>query len=299
MKVELISILLISIILDRVFGEPPDSIHPTVYIGSLITFLDKHIRSGILVFMIVSFGSSFLAFFILGFFSGNVLLLFSSLILKITYSWRGMKDYTLPIAKALERNDLASARKGIPFIAGRDPTNLSEQEIASTTVESIAESSVDGVISPLFYFLFFSFIDIQIGIASAVFYRAANTLDSMLGQPSNPKGRFPAKFDEILNFIPSRVGAFFLLLSGVLLKGNFKQGLKTFKSERNKTPSKNSGQTISAMAGLISVKLEKRGAYSIGVENEILSTQHIYAALKIFNLQVILFIVLMVMFWIF
>src|SRR3972149_1387836 len=205
MKDELIIVFAIAVAFDRLLGEPPDAVHPTVFIGKAISFLDRRIPNGALIFLAVTFSFPLLAFSLLHFLEGAVKLFAGALILKTCFSWRGLRDYTLPIAKAVEKEDLEGARKALPFIAGRDPAKLEVQGILSTAVESIAESSVDSVISPFLYFFAFSFISLEAGLAAAVFYRAANTLDSMLGLPENPKGRLSAKVDELLNLLPARI----------------------------------------------------------------------------------------------
>jgi adenosylcobinamide-phosphate synthase len=298
MESELILVLVLSLALDRVVGEPPDAWHPTVYMGKLIEFLDKRIRSGALIFIATTIPFSLAAYTAVRLTNGYFGLLIATIILKITFSWRGLRDYTVPIAKSIEKGDIPKARVHIPFIAGRDPENLDSEAILSTSVESIAESSVDSVISPLFFFAAFSYFSLEAGITAAVFYRGANTLDSMLGQPKNPKGRFPAKADEILNLFPARIGAVLLLLSSAILRKHVKWGIKIFARDRNNTTSRNAGQTMSAMAGVLQVQLFKEGEYIIGDPIDALSPRHIYEALRIVDIQVMLFTTLMVIMWI-
>jgi adenosylcobinamide-phosphate synthase len=298
MESELILVLIFSLTLDRVVGEPPDAWHPTVYMGKWIEFLERHFGSGALVLIATVVPFSLAAYMAVHLTSGYFGLAIAAVILKITFSWRGLRDYNLPIASAMERGDMPKAREHIPYIAGRYPGNLDEDGVLSTSVESIAESSVDSVISPLFFFAAFSTFNLGAGIAAAVFYRGVNTLDSMLGIPGNPKGRFPAKTDEILNLLPARIGALLLLLSGIILRKPFKTGINVFRRDRNNTASRNAGQTMSAVAGVLGVRLEKKGHYIIGDPDEELSPRHIYEALKIVDLQVLLFAALLVVSWI-
>ncbi len=298
MESELITVLVLSLVLDRVAGEPPDVWHPTVYMGKLIDLLDKRIRRSSLIFIATAIPFSLVAYTLVHLTNGYFGLLITAMILKITFSWRGLRDYTVPIANSIEKGDIGKARVQIPFIAGRDPENLDSEAILSTSVESIAESSVDSVISPLFFFALFSNFSLEAGIAAAVFYRGANTLDSMLGQPKNPKGRIPAKADEILNLVPARIGAALLLFSSAILRKKAKMGIKIFTRDRNNTKSKNAGQTMSAMAGVLQVQLFKEGEYTIGDPIDALSPRHIYEALRIVDIQVMLFTTLLVILWI-
>jgi adenosylcobinamide-phosphate synthase len=266
--------------------------------GRFIDYLDKRIGSGTLILIATAIPFSIFAYVAVHLTSGYFGLAIAALILKITFSWRGLRDYTIPIAKSIAKGDLESAKASIPFIAGRNPEKLDSDGILSTSIESVAESSVDGVISPLFYFVAFSCFSLEAGVSAAVFYRVINTLDSMMGQPNNSKGRIPAKTDEILNFIPARIGAILLLTSSAILRKPANNGINIFKRDRNKTASKNAGQTMSAMAGVLQVRLFKEGAYTLGDPTSALSPRHIYQALRIVDVQVMLFSTLMVILWI-
>jgi adenosylcobinamide-phosphate synthase len=295
---EFIFVTFLALTLDRLFGEPPDSLHPTVFMGNVIDFMDRHISNGVIIFFSVTILSSITGYLIVQSFEGILHLLAGAIVLKTAFSWRGLRDYITPIAKALDKDDVDRAKKMVPFIAGRDPVRLNKEGIVSTAVESIAESSVDGIISPLFYFFIFSFYGLDIGVSAAVFYRAANTLDSMLGVLSNSKGATSARIDELLNFIPARIGAVLILTSSIFLKKQSKNGLSIFWRDRNKTKSKNAGQTMSVMAGVLGVRLRKEEAYLIGDSDVKLSTVHIYDALKIVDVQILVFAIMMVVSWI-
>lgn len=107
--------------------------------------------------------------------------------------------------------DLVKVRARLSWIVGRDTDNLSEADIVRGTVETIAENTTDGIISPLFYFMLF-------GPVGAALYRAGNTMDSMLGYKDDRYlyfGRIAARLDDILNYIPARIT--FLLLQQVLI----------------------------------------------------------------------------------
>jgi len=297
MKSELIFVLLLALVLDRALGEPPDAWHPTVFMGRVIDFLDRRLGSGAVVLLTASIGFTAVTYEILSLAEGMLLLAVSAVILKTTFSWRGLQDYTTPIANAVAAGDIAGARKYIPFIAGRNPAALSEKELVSTTVESIAESSVDSMISPLLFYAVFSTLSLEAGVSAAVCYRVVNTMDSMLGRPENPKGLVPAKTDEAFNFIPARLGAVLLLVSGWMLRFPVGNGLRIFKRDRNTTASRNAGQTISAMAGLLRVELEKQGSYKLGDPMVEFGARHIYEALRIVDLQIMILAALMVIFW--
>ena len=298
MKSELIFVLVLALVLDRALGEPPDTWHPTVFMGRVIDFLDRRIGSGALILLVSTIGFTLFSYAILSLAGGVFKFAAAAVILKMTFSWRGLRDYTTPLADAVERGDLEGARTWVPFSAGRNPTGLDTAGLVSTAVESIAESSVDSVVAPLLFFGAFSALSLEAGVTAAVFYRVVNTLDSMLGRPDNPKGFVPAKTDEALNLVPARLGAVLLLFSGALLRLPVGRGLRIFKRDRNKTASRNAGQTIAAMAGIVGVMLEKSGSYRLGDPLAELKPRHIYEALRIVDLQIVTLTALMVIYWI-
>lgn len=290
--------LILAVLLDRLFGEPPDKWHPTVWIGNFIAYLDKRISSGLLILIVTTGIFTIPAILLIELTPSPWNLVAAALVLTTTFSWRGLSDYTMPIKDALDDKDLIRSRSLLPYIAGRDPSKLDEKEITSAVVESIAESSVDSVIAPFFFFLLMSISGLSLGIGAAVLYRALNTMDSMLARPGNPKGWAIAKADEILNLVPARLGAIAMLLAGLFLGRDFKRGLHIFRRDRNMTKSRNGGQTMSAMAGLLGVELIKKGGYLLGSGMASPAPWHIKEALRIVNLQIILFTIFMVIPWI-
>jgi len=201
-----------------------------------------------------------------------------------------MKEHAIVVAEALERGDLAKARKLVARIVSRDTSNLDEEHVISAAVESVAESTVDGFSSPLFYFSIF-------GVVGAFVYRVINTLDSMVGYRDKHYlyfGWFSALMDTITNFVPARITSYLMVLSSVFTGGNWKYTYKVFRRYRSKTESLNSGWPIAAMAGVLKVRLEKPGVYSIGEELRKLSTESIHQALRVMQVTILLFVTLVV-----
>ncbi len=164
---------------------------------------------------------------------------------------KDLRDSTIKIYKALEKQDIKLARFYLSYVVGRDTENLSEEEIVRGTVETIAEGFADGVVAPVFYFLLG-------GNVLSWIYKAVNTLDSMVGYNFSPYkyyGRFSAKVDDIFNFIPSRIAALLILLWGLITGKNFLKGLKIFLRDRKNHPSPNGGNPESAMAGILGVRI--------------------------------------------
>ena len=208
-----------------------------------------------------------------------VILIYASLSIK------DLKVQSMKVCEALEKGQLDEARKNLSFIVGRDTENLEEKEIIRATVETIAENIPDGIIAPLFY----AFLG---GAPAALAYKAASTLDSMVGYKNEKYKEFgwaSAKIDDCLNFIPARLSAVLLPLAswfaGLDMRGSFKTALR----DGRKNPSPNSGIPEAAMAGALGVRLGGMNYYHsvptpkpfIGDEKKSLTLEHIRASIRV------------------
>ncbi len=247
---EEIYLLILAVLLDRIFREPPTFAHPVVWFGKLIAIFQrlflKMERSGAIVH------------FLLGFALGAMLILFAIFLAKIPlpqplqFLWHLYLLFSsISIWSMVEHAENCIKKDFDPAevqkIVSRDTSRLSDFQLRSAVIESTAENFVDGVFAPLFYFSIF-------GIVGAIVYRAINTADAMIGYRGRYEyfGKFVARLDDALNFIPARLS---LLFFEILRRGSFAYGLK------NKV--KFNGCTISAMSYVLGVKLEKPGYYSL------------------------------------
>ena len=303
--IESILIFALAFILDVVFGEYPDRIHPTIGIGKLISFFGykaKHPNPKIektngalmalIIMLVVTLPVYALLFAVRMLPYGEIFyILIGALLFKATFSISGMGQYTKPIAKALKNNDLAEARKWLPYIVRRDPNTLDERKIISAAVESIAESTTDGITAPFFFFALF-------GVPGAFAYRVINTLDSMVGYKNERYkniGWFSAKLDTISNYIPARVTAYLMVASAYLLRQDAVEAWRILQRDKHKTASPNAGFTISAMAGALKIQLEKQGHYKLGDDHGTISPDDISKALEIMTLTAAIFGVVLVL----
>ena len=291
-------IFALAFLIDMVFGEYPDRIHPTIGIGKLITYLKpktKHPNSlvekangvlmALIIMIIVALPVFLLLFWLRTLPYGEILyIIVGAILFKATFAIRGMGQYTLPISKALKQNDLAGARKWLPYIVRRDPNSLNERQIISAAVESIAESTTDGITAPFFFYALF-------GVPGAFAYRVINTLDSMVGYKNaefRNIGWFSAKMDTITNYIPARITAYLMVAAAFVLHEDWRESYRILQRDKHKTSSPNAGYTISAMAGALNTRLEKQGYYALGDDHGI-SHQHIPKALRIMTVTAALF----------
>jgi adenosylcobinamide-phosphate synthase len=179
---------------------------------------------------------------------------------------------------------LDKARRMLHYIVRRDPTKLSGRQIISATVESVAESTTDGVTSPFFYFALF-------GVPGAFAFRTVSTLDSMLGYRDREHvniGWFSASLDTVVNYVPARLTAVLMVVAVFLLGGNWRQSWRVLRRDRGNMASVNAGWTIGVMAGALGVRLEKPGCYALG-DGEGIEPGDVLKALRVMELTAVLF----------
>ncbi len=300
--VDSLLIFTLAFLIDIVFGELPDRIHPTVWIGKTIDYFKPKFKSAnprtekingiilcLLVILLVAVPIYLLLLGIQQFLGWIPYIIVSAFLFKTTFALKCMKQYTVPIAEALKSGDFDKARRGLYYVVRRDPTKLSENQIASAAVESIAESTTDGITTPFFFFALF-------GVPGAFAFRVVNTLDSMVGYKDDEHrniGWFSASLDTITNYVPARLTAILMVVAAALLGENWQESWRILQRDKTKTNSLNAGWTMSAMAGALGVQLEKSGHYALGDKGDV-SPEHIRRALRIMELTAVLFGVVVV-----
>lgn len=168
-----------------------------------------------------------------------------------TIAARNLLDETGSVLGALENGEIEIARLRLARIVGRDTANLDESEIARATIETAAESLCDGIAAPLFYLAIG-------GVPLAFAFKAANTLDSMIGHREPPYtyfGRVAARIDDAANFIPARLTALLIIASAQILKADANSALRIWRRDAHLHSSPNAGQSEAAMAGALNARL--------------------------------------------
>ena len=303
---EIISILFIATLIDITLGEPPNRIHPVVLIGRIINFFTKMIKNaskyrkekekenfekvmGSILALGLTVMVSLVVYYICMqslFLLGTIFfVIVSAVLLKTTFSIRAMDNHIKEILAELDKNDLDKARKNLSKIVSRDTRNLSESRILSACIECVAESFVDGILSPLFYYGLLS-------IPGSMMYRTINTLDSMIAYKDdyyNKVGWMSAKLDTIVNAIPARLSSVFLIVSMMVCRQDWKNAIKIFKRDYQNTESFNAGIPMSIMAGGLNIRLEKIDHYKLGDMKEQLTIQKCKTSLKITKIATLIF----------
>jgi len=300
---DIIAALLSALLLDFVFGEPPNRLHPVVFIGRIINIFTKLIKrrskdnnekyekiGGIVLALGLTGFIGLITYFVatqLYYVLGTLLfILISSVVLKVSFSIRSMDKHIQEVLMMLEKNDLVGARKSLSKIVSRDTSSLDKSRILSACIESVAESFVDGILAPLFYYGF-------LNLPGCMMYRTANTLDSMIAYKDKYHkdiGWMSAKLDTLLNTIPARISPGFLIPALMICRKDWRNALRIMKRDSMKIESFNAGIPMSLMAGGLSVQLEKVDHYILGDIVEDLSLTKCKTSLKVAKLATILFV---------
>lgn len=254
--------IILAVILDLLFGDPRWLPHPVKLIGRLITVLEGSLRkiianqraAGTLMaisVIAVTGGITFFSLRIASWIHPWVADVLSVLIIYTALSIRDLGKHSMDVYRALQAGNLLQARANVAFIVGRDTDKLDEKGIIRGTVESVAENTVDGIIAPLFFAVLF-------GPVGAMMYKAASTLDSMVGYKNEKYFYFGwagARIDDAANFLPARLTAPLMFIGAVLTGYRPVQAWNVCWRDRSHHASPNSGISEAAMAGALGIQL--------------------------------------------
>jgi len=254
--------IIIGFIIDLILGDPYTLPHPIRLIGTLISKLEiftrknfKNLHSGgVFLGITVLFLSTAIPFVIL--FLSYKLNIILGIVIESVFCYyliapKCLCDESMKVYRAIEENDTEKARKAVSMIVGRDTDCLDKNGIIRAAVETVAENTSDGVTAPMMYMSLG-------GAVLGFFYKATNTMDSMIGYKNEKYaelGRFAARLDDVLNYIPSRFTAITMIISAYILKMNGKNAVKIWKRDRRKHASPNSAQTEAVCAGALDIRL--------------------------------------------
>jgi len=281
-----IQVLLLALFLDLLFGEPPAFMHPVVWMGNFINFFasrapKRHRKPYGLYMAVFCAGTALLAGMAIASLGSSLPgLIIAAFFLKSTFSIRMLIVSALGIRKDLEGGNIEKVRSDLKTFVGRDTSKLNASQSASAVIESLAESFVDGILAPLFYFLLF-------GLPGAFVYRMINTLDSMVGykkEPFKELGYASARLDDIANWVPARLSVLFIFMASIFF-GKPLESVRTCIRDHGKTASPNSGWSMSAVSGALGVRLEKVGYHVLGADYSAPHPHHIIKAVYIVGLS--------------
>lgn len=280
--------ILLALLFDHTIGDPRNEYHPVAWMGTLIAklrqqgeqtdLIQQSTQNQFAYGLFISFGGSLLMWGIGRFVRAVLALLPRPLawlceawLLQTMFSLNGLTSAAQEVEAALYAGDLVEARRLVSWhLVSRDTSQLNESQVAAATIESVGENLSDGVIAPFIYYLLF-------GLPGAITYRYVNTCDAMLGYRDEARewlGKGSARFDDLLNLVPARLTAGFILVAGAVQDGllhsweqaqtRWQDSVAIWKRDSQQTDSPNAGHAMSATAGALGVSLEKVGQYNLG-----------------------------------
>lgn len=289
-------------VLDAAVGDPRWFPHPVRWMGSLVNWYDRRVQqlllspakqrmAGVLLAVALPAGS-YAAGALLIWLGSSIGPLWGSLVTVLlawtTLAARDLIDHVVSVQRALQSVSLTEARAAVAKIVGRDTEEMAESDIVRATVETIAESTADGIIAPLFYLILG-------GVPLALAYKAVSTLDSMIGHLDDRYRWFgwaSARLDDVANFLPARITACLLVLSAGIVSRSWptmQRAWHVVLRDGGQHPSPNSGRPEAAMAGALGVRLGGINHYDglpierpcLGDPDQPLTRAHIGMALRL------------------
>ena len=295
--------------LDTVLGDPQTRWHPVAVLGRLIAFLEKLLyplrgsdaqkfaMGSLLTLLVLCISYAFAEGLLLAArqlpvaWGADVV---SVILLYFCISPRMLAKAGQDIYALLVKGDITAAREHVGYIVGRDTAELDEADAARAAIETVAENTVDGVIAPLFFFALG-------GAPLAVLYRAANTMDSMLGYKNERYlyfGRMAARVDDVLNFVPARITGILFVMAAFLLGYDGRNALNILVRDAAGHPSPNGGHAEAPVAGALHIRLgginyyfgERHFRAYMGDAHMDITAKHILGAIRLMYTVTVLFL---------
>jgi adenosylcobinamide-phosphate synthase len=290
--------LLLALLLDLVFGDPPNQFHPVVLMGAWLNggrrlapprqrfwFGTGWVTAGLALFALPwqpleSAKPSSLGYFV------------SAFLLKSVFAYRNLRRNVAEVGQALTAGNLPLARWLVGWhLVSRNTEQLTETEVAGAAIESLAENLNDSLVAPLLAYILG-------GLPAAWAYRFANTADAMWGyrnEAFEQLGKYPARLDDLLNWLPARLTGWLFVAAAWLAGESAGQARRVMLSQHRRTPSPNAGWPMSAMAGALGITLTKRGVYSLEGGQGRVGGSAIRRALRLADLAAMLSVILVVL----
>ena len=252
--------------LDLVIGDPPTLPHPVRWMGRLISALEGPLRkafpktpggqraagTAMAVCVVgVSVAVAGIALWLCGLVNVWLATAVEALICASMLATKSLRTESMKVFDALETGTIDDARFAVSMIVGRDTAQLTESEVACAAVETVAENTSDGIVAPLFYMALF-------GALGGVFYKAVNTMDSMIGYRNDEYryfGTAAARLDDVLNYIPARFAACAMTIAAFLLRFDGSAAWRIYRRDHANHLSPNSAHTEAVCAGALGIRL--------------------------------------------
>ena len=255
----------IAYVLDLIFGDPQNVVHPVQVIGKIISAGEKVLlrkKYKFLTGAVLNIFTVSITYTSMYLISKSVKISVFFMIIEIylmytIFSINSLAREGNRVYRILKEGDIEKARKDLSYLVSRDTETMDEKMIIRSTMETISENTVDGIVAPMFY-MFLG------GMPLAMAYKAINTLDSMVGYKNEKYmdfGKFSAKVDDAANFIPARITGILIVLASMILGYDYKNSLKIFIRDRKNHSSPNSAHSEASVAGALGVQFGGKVSY--------------------------------------
>lgn len=268
----IIAASMIGFLIDCIVGDPIWLPHPVRFIGWWISTLERWTRrvfpktpmgeqaAGITMaaaVLAITGGTAGAVLWLLGRADRRLAFAASCILCWQVLAAKCLKDEALKVQHLLEADDLPGARRQIAMLVGRDTQHLDARQVAKAAIETVAENTGDGVVAPLFWVMLG-------GPVAGLLYKAVNTMDSMVGYKNQRFlhfGRWPARLDDAVNYLPARLTALAMVAAAFVLRFDGREAWRIWRRDRRKHASPNSAHPESACAGALNVRLAGNASY--------------------------------------
>lgn len=270
-KLTLVIKIWIAYVLDLIFGDPQNIIHPVQVIGKMISSGEKFLLgensslsrkykffAGMILNITVISLTYGITYLIRRTSENSIIFTVAEIYLMYTiFSINSLAREGNRVYNILKEGNIERARKDLSYLVSRDTGTMDEKMIIRSTMETISENTVDGIVAPMLY-MFLG------GLPLSMTYKAINTFDSMVGYKNEKYmdfGKFSAKLDDVANFIPARITGILIVIASMILGYDYKNSLKIFIRDRKNHSSPNSGHAEAGVAGALGVQFGGRVSY--------------------------------------
>ena len=270
-KLTLVIKIWIAYVLDLIFGDPQNIIHPVQIIGKMINIGEKSLLgkkyksdrkykffAGMIMNITVISLTYGITYLIRRTSENSIIFTVAEIYLMYTvFSINSLAREGNRVYNILKEGNIERARKDLSYLVSRDTETMDEKMIIRSTMETISENTVDGIVAPMLY-MFLG------GLPLSMTYKAINTFDSMVGYKNEKYmdfGKFSAKLDDVANFIPARITGILIVIASMILGYDYKNSLKIFIRDRKNHSSPNSGHAEAGVAGALGVQFGGRVSY--------------------------------------
>ena len=270
-KLTLVIKIWIAYVLDLIFGDPQNIIHPVQVIGKMISSGEKFLLgensslsrkykffAGMILNITVISLTYGITYLIRRTSENSIIFTVAEIYLMYTiFSINSLAREGNRVYNILKEGNIERARKDLSYLVSRDTETMDEKMIIRSTMETISENTVDGIVAPMLY-MFLG------GLPLSMTYKAINTFDSMVGYKNEKYmdfGKFSAKLDDVANFIPARITGILIVIASMILGYDYKNSLKIFIRDRKNHSSPNSGHAEAGVAGALGVQFGGRVSY--------------------------------------